>query len=228
MRFARDPVAAVTPVSARVHRRRADHGEDRDPVVRAQRGHRARHPQPRADDGGDRRQPASREQFHVFILSDTNYPEIAADRGAALRRAEGEVARAASRSPTGGAPTTPASRPATSSTSAPAGARDYDFAVTLDADSVPDRGLDPAPGAHHAGRAEARHPAEPRGRHAVDQRVRAHLPVRHAARHALLHARQRVVAGRLRPLLGPQRGHPPRAVHRALPHPAACRTARRS
>ena len=35
-------------------RRRADHGEDRDPVVRAQRGHRARHPQHRADDGGDR------------------------------------------------------------------------------------------------------------------------------------------------------------------------------
>ena len=25
-------------------------------------------------------------QFHVFILSDTNYPEIAARRGAALRR----------------------------------------------------------------------------------------------------------------------------------------------
>ena len=55
MRFSADPVAAVTPVSARVTRRRADHREDRGPVVRAQRGHRARHPQHRADDGGDRR-----------------------------------------------------------------------------------------------------------------------------------------------------------------------------
>ena len=49
-----DPVAAVTPVSARVTRRRADHGQDRDPLVRAQRGYRARHPQYRADDGRDR------------------------------------------------------------------------------------------------------------------------------------------------------------------------------
>ena len=37
----------------------------------------------------------------------------------------------------------------------------------------------------------------------VDQRLRAALPVRHAARHALLHHRQRLVAGRLRTLLGP-------------------------
>ena len=51
-------------------------------------------------------------------------------RGAALRRTEGEMARPARRSPTGGAPRTPASRPATSATSASAGARDYDFAVS--------------------------------------------------------------------------------------------------
>ena len=93
---------------------------------------------------------------------------------------------------------------------------------------IPDRGLDPAHGAHHAGRSEAWHSAKSRRRHAIDQRVRAHLPVRHAARHALLHARQRVVAGRLRSVLGPQRDPAPRAVHRALPHPAAARTARTS
>ncbi len=55
-----DPVAAVTPVSARVTGARADHGQDRDPVVRAQRGHRARHPQHRADDGRSSRPPTRR------------------------------------------------------------------------------------------------------------------------------------------------------------------------
>ena len=69
---------------------------------------------------------------------------------------------------------------------------------------------------------QARHPAKPRGRHAVDQRVRAHLPVRHAARHALLHARQRVVAGRLRARIGATtRVIRLAPVHRALPPPAA-------
>ena len=92
-----------------------------------------------------------------------------------------------------------------------------------------DRRRDHADGARHAGRSEARHPAGPGGRPAVDQRVRAHLPVRHAARHALLDHRQRLVAGRLRTLLGPQRHHPHRAVRRALPHPEAAgrRRARR-
>jgi len=73
-----------------------------------------------------------------------------------------------------------------------------------------------AHGAHHAGRSEARDRAEPGGRAAVDQRLRAAVPVRHAARHALLHDRERVVAGRLRTLLGPQRAAAARALHRAL------------
>ena len=47
--------------------------------------------------------------------------------------------------------------------------------------------------------------------------VRPHLPVRHASRHALLHDRKRMVAGRLRSLLGAQRHPAARAVHRALP-----------
>ena len=88
-----DPVAAVTPVSARVTRRRADHGEDRDPVVRAQRGHRARHPQHRADDGGDRR---GRRRAAIPCLHSERH-ELSGDRrdrGAAFRRAEGEVAGA--------------------------------------------------------------------------------------------------------------------------------------
>ena len=40
------------------------------------------------------------------------------------------------------------------------------------------------------------------------QPVPAHLPVRHAPRHARLHRGQRLVAGRLRPLLGPQCADP--------------------
>ena len=91
-----------------------------------------------------------------------------------------------------------------------------------------DRRRGAAPGAHHAGQSAARHPAEPGHRHAVDQRVRAHLPVRHAARHALLHHRQRLVAGRLRPLLGPQRHRADRAVHGALPPAGAAARARSS
>ena len=85
-----------------------------------------------------------------------------------------------------------------------------------------------APRAHHAGQSAARHPAKPGRRHAVDQRVRAHLPVRHAARHALLHHRQRLVAGRLRPLLGPQRHPADRAVHDALPPSRSSARARSS
>ena len=44
----------------------------------------------------------------------------------------------------------------------------------------------------------------------------AGLSVRHAARHALLHHRQRMVAIRLRALLGPQRSPAYRALHQAL------------
>ena len=84
-----------------------------------------------------------------------------------------------------------------------------------------DRRGDHADGARDAGRSEARHSSGPGGGPALDQRLRAHLPVRHAARHALMDDRQRLVAGRLRTLLGPQRHHPHRAVRRALPHPEA-------
>ena len=66
---------------------------------------------------------------------------------------------------------------------------------------------------------QARHPAEPGRRHALGQRLRPHLPVRHAARHALVHHRQRLVAGRLRPVLGPQRDR------RIAPFVAHCRIA---
>ena len=80
--------------------------------------------------------------------------------------------------------------------------------------------------AHHADRAAARHPAEPGDRHAVGQRVRPHLPVRNAAGHAFLHHRQRLVAGRMRAVLGPQRDRADRPVHRALPAAGARRGAR--
>ena len=53
-----------------------------------------------------------------------------------------------------------------------------------------------------------------------------HISVRHAAWHALLHHRQRLVAGRLRAILGPQRGVAARAVHRALRLPALARRQR--
>ena len=71
--------------------RRADHREDRDPVVRAQRGHRARHPQHRADDGGDRGIGRGRA---IPCLHPERH-QLSGDRrrrGAALRRAEGEMA----------------------------------------------------------------------------------------------------------------------------------------
>ena len=86
-----DPVAAVTPVSARVTRRRADHGQDRDPLVRAQRGYRARHPQHRADDGRDR---GLGRGGQIPCLHPERH-ELSRDRrsrGAALRATEGEVA----------------------------------------------------------------------------------------------------------------------------------------
>jgi membrane glycosyltransferase len=49
------------------------------------------------------------------------------------------------------------------------------------------------------------------------------LPVRHATRHALLHDRQCLVAGRLRALLGPQRHPAAETVHRALQAAEAAR-----
>ena len=88
---------------------------------------------------------------------------------------------------------------------------------------------DRAPGAHDAGPSEDRHPAEPGGRHAVVERVRAHLPVRHAPRHALLHHGAGLVGRRLRSVLGPQRAGAHQAVPRGLPpaDPARQAAARR-
>ena len=76
MRFARDPVAAVTPggaASAATSRSRLD----RDPALHPQRAARAGHPQPRADAGGPRGAGVG-DRFHVYVLSDTSEPEIAA------------------------------------------------------------------------------------------------------------------------------------------------------
>ena len=64
---------------------------------------------------------------------------------------------------------------------------------------------DLAAGPGHGGPSRDRHPAAADRGPAEPQPVPAHLPVRHAPRHARLHGRQRLVAGRLRSLLGPQR-----------------------
>ena len=93
----------------------------------------------------------------------------------------------------------------------------HEFAVTLDADSfMPADAIHP-PRSDHAGRSQAWHPSGPDRWIAVDEPVRPHLSVRHAARHALLHDRKRVVAVRLRSLLGAQRRLAARTVHQALP-----------
>ncbi len=76
-------------------------------------------------------------------------------------------------------------------------------------------GAHPQDGAGDGGEPAARHLAEPCRRPALDEPAGAAVPVRHAARHALLHLRQRLVARRLRPLLGAQCG----AAHRAVPPP---------
>src|SRR6478736_4835170 len=67
--------------------------------------------------------------------------------------------------------------------------------------------------AHHAGESEARHSANADRRPALGQPVRARLPIRHAARHALAHARRRLVpftdhcAMPVLPGTGPLAGH---------------------
>ena len=78
MRFARDPVAAVTPAAGRRARRRADHRLDRHPAVHPQRAARAassRHLEPLLAGLAAR---GVGERFHVYVLSDTSEPDVAA------------------------------------------------------------------------------------------------------------------------------------------------------
>ena len=156
------------------------------------------------------------ERFHLYVLSDTSDPDIAASEEARFVALANALARPSSRSPIAGA---------TVNTGYKAGnIRDFcerwGSAARIRRHArrrqLHDGRRRPAPGPHHAGRSQARNSAGPGRRPAVDQRFRAHLSVRHAARHALLHHRQRLVAGRLRPLLGPQRSVAAQAVHRAL------------
>src|SRR5215510_4733640 len=76
--------------------------------------------------------------------------------------------------------------------------------------------------AHHADRSGARHRAKPGHRDAFDQRLCPHFPVRYAAWHALLHHWQRLVARRLRAILGPQRHRAHCPVRGALSATGAC------
>ena len=122
MRFARDPVAAVTPVAGRV---RGD-----EPItastaillcIRNEPPERVvRHLAPMLEGLAAH---ADAGRFHVYVLSDTSEPAIAAAEDACFARARRRLARAHRASPIGAARSTPASRPATSATSASAGAR---------------------------------------------------------------------------------------------------------
>jgi membrane glycosyltransferase len=78
----------------------------------------------------------------------------------------------------------------------------HDFAIPLDADSIM-----PAQAVVKLVRLMQRnppnrHPAKPGDRISLHQRLHPHLSVRHAARHALLYGRQRVVAGGLADPIG--------------------------
>ena len=228
MRFARDPAAAVTPAAARIRGDEPITASIAILLLHSQRTAGARDPQSRADARGPRRRrrrrplPSLRAERH-------QRPRDRRRRGAQASPRWRRNGAAASPSPIAAAPTMPASRPATSATSASAGAP----TTNSRSRSMPTASCPPPPSCGWCASCRStrdRHSAGPRGRPAVDQRLRAHLPVRHAARHALLHHRQRLVAGRLRPLLGAQRGAAARAVHRPLPlpmlpgrRPATCR-----
>ena len=73
-------------------------------------------------------------KFHVYILSDSSFPESLPPRRSSST-VSSPSGKAAFQSPTGGARKTPDSSPATSAISATAGASNHDFALTLDADS---------------------------------------------------------------------------------------------
>ena len=155
--------------------------------------------------------------FEVFLLSDTRVPEIAAAEEALFRRWRSRALcpdRLHYR------------RRATNEGHKTGNLWDFlerhgerfDHMVVLDADSVMS-GAAISGSSGYGGAPRDRHPAAAHRRPAQPQPVPADLPVRHAARHARLHGRQRVVAGRLRPLLGPQRGDPrgPFMAHCRLP-----------
>ena len=184
-------------------------------MTRAQRGPRARHPAPAGPSRPASMRRAKARAFSYFVLSDTNDPDVAAAEEQAVeawKAADPDRDRIVYRR-------------RTDNTGYKAGnVRDFcarwggDFALMLplDADSLMAGRPDRAPGAHDAGPSQDRHPAEPGGRHAVVERVRAHLPVRHAPRHALLHHGPGLVGRRLRSVLGPQRAGAHQAVPRAV------------
>ena len=184
-------------------RRRADHRLDRDRRVHPQRDPRAGAPASDAADGGDRR---ARRGAALSRLHPERHqrPGDCGRRGRAIRRTRGRLARPLRRHLSA-----PHAEHRLQGRQHPRLLRALGHGPRLRARARrrqrDDGGRGAAAGAHHAGRSAHRHPAEPGHRHAVDQRLCAHLPVRHAARHALLHDRQRLVAGRLRALLGPQR-----------------------
>ena len=161
------------------------------------------------------------DAFAVFILSDTPEHAAAAEEQAvaAFRAEDRDPARIHYRR-----------RPA--NTGFKAGnimdfldhhADGFELMLTLDADSEMSADGGAAAGARHAGRTDAGDRAASDGRTAGLVRLPAAVPVRHARRHAHLGDRAGLVAGRRRPLLGPQRRGPHRAVPGALPAAAAAR-----
>ena len=179
-------------------------------------------------EGAASTRPARATRFAYFVLSDTSDPAVAAAEEAAVAawRARRRRSGAHRLSP-------PRRQHRLQGRQRARLLRDAGARLRPDAAArrrQPDVGRgDPAPGAHHAGASEARHPAEPRRRRAGDERLRAHLPVRHAPRHARLHDGLGLVDRRLRPVLGPQRARAHRALPRALPSagPAGQAAARR-
>src|SRR5579884_2001353 len=213
MRFARDPTAAVFPSAAGI-RRDDRYLIGRDTAMHSRRADRPVDPQSRTDVGGARRLrlrsplPSLRPQRH--------------ERRTMCRPREGRIqhARVAmGREDPDDLSATPRQYRIQS--------RQYPgFLRTLGGPSrlrrharrrqFHDRGRRSAARPHHAGGTDPRHSAGTGRGPALGKRVRPHLPVRHAARHALLYDRQRLVAGRLRPLLGAQCGAAPQTVHRSL------------
>ena len=134
MRFARDPAAAVT-AGGRAHpRRRADHGSvavmcciRNEPPARV-----IRNLAPMLD--GLAAAGVGRS-FHLYVLSDTSDPDIAADEEASFAALTERVARPHRRSPTGAAPRTRGFKAGNIRDFCERFGASHEFAVTLDADS---------------------------------------------------------------------------------------------